>query len=164
MLTALILGTLLYTVFLYTCCCLQVEEDGDVSIVHIVGVTHLDAGEVKCTATKQSTAGTAEVISCRTQLTVVPDLDCLGAFEGYSGSAASMEASDSVPSGVHGGGGVMVVSEINEPAMLLRKPQDTTALVGDRVLLKATYMGHPEPTVRWTKAVSGTVPIVPSFV
>lgn len=42
----------------------------------------------------------------------------------------------------------------DQRAKLVRGPQDTTALVGDRVLLKATYVGHPEPTVRWTKAVS----------
>lgn len=46
------------------------------------------------------------------------------------------------------------VSSGGEPAMLLRAPQNATALVGDRVLLKVTYMGHPEPTVRWTRAVS----------
>lgn len=40
------------------------------------------------------------------------------------------------------------------PAMVLRGPQDTTALVGDRVLLKATYVGQPEPAVKWTRAVS----------
>lgn len=46
------------------------------------------------------------------------------------------------------------VSPGGEPAMLLRAPQNATALVGDRVLLKVTYMGQPEPTVRWTRAVS----------
>lgn len=43
---------------------------------------------------------------------------------------------------------------VEEPAIILRGPQDTTALVGDRVLLKATYIGQPEPSVRWTRAVS----------
>jgi serine/threonine protein kinase len=132
------------------CTRFQVEEDGDVSILHITGVTHLDGGEVKCTAAKQSkSASSAEAVSCSTQLSVVPDLDLIGVFEGNSCSAASMEALNGVSSGVNGG---VMVSEINEPAMLLRKPQDTTALVGDRVLLKATYIGHPEPTVRWTRA------------
>ncbi|KAK9886789.1 hypothetical protein WA026_018441 [Henosepilachna vigintioctopunctata] len=41
---------------------------------------------------------------------------------------------------------------MEEPAILLRGPKDITALVGDRVLLKATYMGHPEPNIRWTRA------------
>lgn len=41
-----------------------------------------------------------------------------------------------------------------EPAMLLRGPQDTTALVGDRVLLKATFTGNPLPEVQWMKSVS----------
>jgi len=46
------------------------------------------------------------------------------------------------------------MNDEDQRARLVRGPQDTTALVGDRVLLKATYVGHPEPTVRWTKAVS----------
>jgi len=40
------------------------------------------------------------------------------------------------------------------PAMLIRGPSDTTALRGDRVVLKATYVGAPHPVVRWLKAVS----------
>jgi hypothetical protein len=40
------------------------------------------------------------------------------------------------------------------PAMLIRGPCDTTALRGDRVVLKATYVGVPQPVVRWLKAVS----------
>jgi hypothetical protein len=40
------------------------------------------------------------------------------------------------------------------PAVLIRGPSDTTALRGDRVVLKATYVGVPHPLVRWLKAVS----------
>lgn len=87
-----------------------------------------------------------ETISCRcgTELSV---LDQVGSVGVESNSCASEEASmeqeqeDEISSG-------------GEPAMLLRAPQNATALVGDRVLLKVTYMGHPEPTVRWTRAVS----------
>lgn len=43
---------------------------------------------------------------------------------------------------------------MTEPALLIWGPQDATAFVGDRVLLKATYTGRPEPSVRWTRAVS----------
>ncbi|KAH1008358.1 hypothetical protein HUJ05_008917 [Dendroctonus ponderosae] len=42
--------------------------------------------------------------------------------------------------------------KVEEPARIVRGPQDTTALVGDRVLLKATYVGNPEPSVKWTRA------------
>lgn len=87
-----------------------------------------------------------ETISCRcgTELSV---LEQVGSVVIESSSCASEEASmdqeqeDEVSSG-------------GEPAMLLRAPQNATALVGDRVLLKVTYMGHPEPNVRWTRAVS----------
>lgn len=46
--------------------------------------------------------------------------------------------------------------KVEEPARIVRGPQDTTALVGDRVLLKTTYVGNPEPSVKWTRAVSCT--------
>ena len=39
------------------------------------------------------------------------------------------------------------------PPVLLRGPADTTALRGDRVVLKATYTGVPEPTAKWIKGV-----------
>lgn len=128
-------------------------------------MTHRDAGVVKCTATKQSTTTIAtsgrEVVSCSTLLSVVSDFDKIGAIEDSCGTAsgsvlASMEVLDNdenqKSSMAVNGDGDTVVSD--EPAMLVKKPEDVTALVGGRVLLKATYIGHPEPTVRWTKAVS----------
>lgn len=42
----------------------------------------------------------------------------------------------------------------DEPALILKGPRDVTALVGERVLLKAVYMGRPVPNVKWTRAVS----------
>lgn len=50
------------------------------------------------------------------------------------------------------------------PATLLRGPCDTTAMCGDRVLLKATFRGDPPPTVRWLKAVSKTTKYISKFV
>lgn len=44
--------------------------------------------------------------------------------------------------------------EVGQAAVLFRGPSDTTALRGDRVVLKATYGGVPHPLVRWLKAVS----------
>ena len=92
-------------------------------------------------------------VCAETELTVVSDIDQLvGDPELLSDSDCTpMEAATenenerqvSAASGVP-----------DEPAAILRGPLDTAALVGDRVLLKAMYMGHPEPTVKWTRAVS----------
>lgn len=108
-------------------------------------MTHLDAGKVKCTAatkTHSSPANGPEIITtCGAELTVL-DSVC---EDGYD-SDTFMEALNEVPTNG-------TDPKTDQAPMLLRKPQDTTALVGDRVLLKATYLGHPEPTIRWTKAV-----------
>ncbi|XP_069686561.1 titin homolog isoform X2 [Periplaneta americana] len=45
-----------------------------------------------------------------------------------------------------------VYEDDGTPAMLIRGPSDTTALRGDRVVLKATYVGNPHPLVRWLRA------------
>lgn len=132
----------------------QVEEYDDVSILHILGVRSDEAGTVECSASIASTKKNqfasdrcTDTISarCGTELSVLEQEQVGVGVE--NSSCASEEASmdqdqeDEVSSG-------------GEPAMLLRAPQNATALVGDRVLLKVTYMGHPEPTVRWTRAVS----------
>nr|XP_023019109.1 myosin light chain kinase, smooth muscle-like [Leptinotarsa decemlineata] len=118
----------------------RVEEDGDVSILHIVGVTRADAGPVKCFAGRGGQSAIVDcfestyVASCDAELTIHDRSDSC------SDSGASMEEREEM-------------EDVEEAAaMLLRGPQDTTALVGDRVLLKATYLGHPEPSVRWTRA------------
>lgn len=134
----------------------QVEEYDDVSILHILGVRSEEAGAVECSASIASIKKNqiqfasdrcTDTIStrCGTELSVL-EQEQVGVGVEYS-SCASEEASmdqdqeDELSSG-------------GEPAMLLRAPQNATALVGDRVLLKVTYMGHPEPNVRWTRAVS----------
>lgn len=152
------------------------EEDGDVNILHIIGVTHLDGGQVSCTAClpsqeksrhsfengrgensssssgslvhdnksserENNTALDQVCISCSTELTVILDII---SFYDEASNDNTHKVSDSSKK----------MKKPEEPAMLLRGPQDTTALVGDRVLLKATYMGHPEPSVKWSRAVS----------
>uniref|UniRef100_A0A1B6CDT2 Myosin light chain kinase, smooth muscle-like n=2 Tax=Clastoptera arizonana TaxID=38151 RepID=A0A1B6CDT2_9HEMI len=44
------------------------------------------------------------------------------------------------------------MDHLGSPASIVRGPADTTAMRGDRVMLKATYKGCPEPSVRWLKA------------
>lgn len=130
------------------------------NILHILGVRSEEAGTVECIASlpssfakkDQSAIGqSADTIStrCKTELSV---FDQDQAFGVASYCCASEEASMDQEDGVCSGG-----SDSGVPAMLLKAPKNATALVGDRVLLKVTYIGQPEPTVRWTRAVSFNV-------
>lgn len=123
----------------------QVEEEGDTCILHVIGATHLDGGRVWCTASPTTSGCCEPMISCSTELSVVGALLDVDRVHGV-GDASSME--------VISEGGDVYVGRRDEPAQVIRGPQDTTALAGDRVLLKATYTGRPEPAVRWTRAVS----------
>lgn len=108
---------------------------------------------------REEVQGGPQVISCDAELTVVQDVstvesDCSIDLLGdpvASDCGEPMRASVGLRSDetMTGGGG-----EPREPAMIVKGPQDITALVGDRVLLKAVYMGQPEPEVKWSRAVS----------
>lgn len=103
----------------------------------------------------RSNAGRVARISCSTKLTVLSsdvelfkrDQLLLLSDSDQASMDASDKRSDISDEEFYLGG-------VEEPAIIRRGPQDTTALVGDRVLLKATYIGQPEPNVRWTRAVS----------
>ena len=41
-----------------------------------------------------------------------------------------------------------------EPALVLRQPNDVITLRGSKVVLEVAYQGHPEPSVKWERAVS----------
>lgn len=109
---------------------------------------------MKCTAARR--AEEVPVASCTAELTVVTDFDALDDGNSDSGTSMDVLSEESSPSDA-------LAPSVEEPAMLLRGPQDATALVGDRVLLKAAYMGRPEPTVRWTRAVSVRECLIASF-
>lgn len=163
----------------------QVEEDSDVSILRITGVTHEDAGPIRCIAflpredktepiQRQSADGTgsdskasvaqqyyidSNSISCSAELTVVSDTNLIGSDSSDHLSEQGVCESEAPVSALNKADHqcddtMRDDSEVHQPALLLRGPQDTSALSGDRVLLKATYIGHPEPTVRWNRAVS----------
>lgn len=40
------------------------------------------------------------------------------------------------------------------PAHILSGPQDCTTLIGGKIILEAFFAGHPDPTVKWMRAVS----------
>lgn len=136
----------------------QVERhDPNVIILHVTDTTHLDAGTVSCIATTSTAVPTTSKtsdrssarnsIKCTTQLIVVDGDEESEQDEDYSGDVVS----DSDSSYCYQMNGDDMKKQ---PALILKGPRDVTALVGDRVLLKAQYMGRPDPTVRWTRAVS----------
>ena len=106
------------------------QSDEDVHMLHIAPVELCDSGQVTCVA-RTGMSGDGECVA-RTEL-MVRDVDDVYDEEG----SCCMQSTDVAP------------------AMLIRGPSDTTALRGDRVVLKATYVGVPQPVVRWLKAVSG---------
>jgi hypothetical protein len=100
-------------------------------MLHITPVELRDSGPVTCVARIGMAGDGVGQCVARTELTVSEDD---GMFE-EDGSSSLQTAAVA-------------------PAMLIRGPADTTALRGDRVVLKATYVGDPQPVVRWLKAVS----------
>ncbi|KAF5273319.1 hypothetical protein FQR65_LT04741 [Abscondita terminalis] len=148
----------------YSC---EVEDEDDVSTLHILDVTHLDSGQVSCSAylaseeiSRRSPQSSEEnsfsnvdnenalwTINHVTELKVLDD-NSFGS-ECNDSDLSSSAASDTMS------------NEENKAieAVLLKGPKDTNALVGDRVLLKAAYTGDPEPSITWTKAVSVYYPI-----
>lgn len=128
---------------------MQVEECADVSILHITSVSHLDAGEVKCRVYlpgQEQARVPDKFITCSAELKVLPEQINLN----------NRNLSESICE-------LLYVNQMNsadcemcdyQSSRIIRGPQDVAALVGDRVLLKATYVGQPEPTITWTRAVS----------
>ncbi|XP_066996546.2 titin homolog isoform X2 [Anabrus simplex] len=119
----------------------KVEEQGDVSILHIFGVEAADAGEVTCSASSES----GENISCCCELLVQANGDARHT------RAMSLSPECDIMSGSYADEATAAEGD-GTPAMLLRGPADTTALRGDRVMLKATFVGCPAPNVRWLRA------------
>ena len=107
---------------------MQVESEGDVHLLHISPVEASDSGQVTC------------VVRCG----MSSDDECVATTEltVREGDLWHDEATNGSE------------EEEGTPAILIRGPLDTTALRGDRVVLKATYVGSPKPLVRWLKAVS----------
>nr|CAD7441063.1 unnamed protein product [Timema bartmani] len=132
---------------------LSVERQDDASILHIDPVSARDAGEVTCTATAttQGQDDASVSVTCSTELGVMEE-DWGDAATASDGETNRSWSASPPPATTGDDGGT--------PAMLLRGPADTTALVGDRVVLKATYVGRPSPSVRWLRASNGFQPVI----
>lgn len=123
----------------------QVDRQADgLHLLHIFEVTAEQSGEVKCVAR----CGNEQAV-CHTDLAVFPEI--YKAFD---------ETNDDVD-----GDNALVPFDCQEldfdndpdnicPAYIICGPQDCTALIGGQVVLEVVYGGHPEPTIKWLKAVS----------
>lgn len=101
--------------------------------MHLFEVTADQSGEVKCVA-KHETEHTV----CHTNLVVFPEIYQHINEMGINDDFASL---DNEPDNVC-------------PAYILCGPEDCTALIGGQVVLEVIYGGHPDPVVKWLKAVS----------
>lgn len=137
---------------------MQVEECADVSILHITSVSHLDAGEVKCRVYlpgQEQARVPDKFITCSAELKVVPEQINSNNHNNKFTNDCELSCENEIKSEEEDSVDMMCDDyQQQQPARVVRGPQDVTALVGDRVLLKATYVGQPEPTVLWTRAVS----------
>ncbi|KAF5279087.1 hypothetical protein FQA39_LY05765 [Lamprigera yunnana] len=141
----------------------KVEVEEDRSTLHILDVTHLDSGQVSCSAylaseenSRHSPVSSKEnlfssidnnnalcIVNYITELKVVPASERFGSASIKSDCTSSAKSVNTM---------FFEPESVDTAAVLLKGPKDTNALVGDRVLLKATYTGQPEPLITWTKA------------
>lgn len=105
------------------------------SVLHILGVDHSLSGEIKCSVYSREFPKIFNVY--HTSLTVLPVPNC----EKYESIENVLETSDN--NGI-----------LNDlPAYFVKGPADCTVLIGASIALEATYVGVPEPKVKWLRAV-----------
>lgn len=121
----------------------QIErlEDG-LNVLHALNVDHNLSGEVKCHVISRNNPKIFNVY--HTTLTVLP----VPISERYEPIESVLEnshkCSDSKASSV--------VHDLT--CFITQRPEDKTVLVGASIELNVSYIGYPEPTVRWMRAVS----------
>lgn len=117
----------------------QIEHlDDGLNVLHLLNVDHNLSGEVKCHAISCSNPKVYNVY--HTSLTVLP----IPISERYESIENYVESSsDKSNSFVH-----------DLTAYITKRPDDQTVLVGDSIQLDVSYIGIPEPTARWLRAVS----------
>jgi hypothetical protein len=113
-------------------------------VLHVLNVDHNLSGEVKCHVISPDNPKLFNVY--HTQLTVLP----VPISERYepiervlANNNTNLRDSDSKCSLVH-----------DLTCFITKRPEDKTVLVGASIELNVSYIGYPEPTVRWMRAVS----------
>jgi len=111
--------------------------DDGLNVLHLLNVDHNVSGEVKCRVARRNNPQIFNVY--HTTLTVLP----LPINERFESIEHIVESGSNKSSVVH-----------DLTAYIIKRPDDQTVLVGDSIQLDVTYIGVPEPTVRWMRAVS----------
>lgn len=108
-------------------------------MLHLFEVDAQQSGEIKCVATYGS-----EKTVCHTNLVIFPE---------YYEELPVNDTDDLDLTYSHEDSVEQEVDNIC-PAYIICGPQDCTALIGGQVVLEVIYGGHPEPAIKWLKAVS----------
>lgn len=158
----------------------QVEDTADESILTINSVNDEDAGQIICmacyacpncltesTSAKKCSCFETEA-SCSAELAIYPkpdkssnDSECKQIISNKirSRSSTTIENDVELPN--------MIVNSIENtaafqqpggepemtPALIICGPSDSNVFRGEKVVLRASYCGHPEPQVKWMKGV-----------
>lgn len=109
-------------------------------MLHLLNVDHNLSGEVKCRVVSRNNPKIFNVY--HTSLTVLP----LPISERYESIENIVESCSNKSSLVH-----------DLSAYITKRPDDRTVLVGDSIQLDVEYYGHPEPSVKWMRAVSSLI-------
>lgn len=156
---------------------LQIEENGDVYILNIMSTDSKDSGQVICMARYTcpnciTTLKPGEALcscfqtaaSCSAEL-IVSDIHRSDS-EGDIKTCKSIRSQSLPPNEIDLNSQKKsncprnlpkendICASKNSPAVIFRGPTDCDAFKGETVILRANYTGHPEPNVRWLKAVS----------
>lgn len=116
----------------------QIEHlDDGLNLIHLRNVDHNLSGEVKCCAVSRSDPKVFNVY--HTTLTVLP----LPISERHKSIETLVVENCDKNSFVH-----------DLTAYITKRPDDITVLVGESIQLDVEYVGVPEPTVNWMRAVS----------
>ena len=112
------------------------------SVLHVFNVDHIVSGEVKCEARSPDNPKIFSVVY--TSLSVLP----------LPLSERNKLIDDIVEEVCSDNDNESTVNDLT--TYITKRPEDQTCLVGDSIQLEVEYVGAPEPSVRWMRAVSGS--------
>lgn len=117
----------------------QIERSDDgLNVLHLLNVDHKISGEVKCRVACRNNPQIFNVYHTSLTVLPLPISERYGSIENVVADTSSNKSS--------------LVDDLT--AYITKRPDDQTVLVGDSIQLNVEYVGVPEPTVRWMRAVS----------
>lgn len=116
-------------------------------MLHVLNVDHNLSGEVKCRVISRNNPKIFNVY--HTTLTVLP----VPISERYEPIESVLECSKNKNNNNFSDSKASSLVH-DSTCFITKRPDDKTVLVGDSIELNVSYIGYPEPTVRWMRAVS----------